>query len=176
LQENYDYSKRNDKNNQILIHRAFCFSLNEMFVLINNINDNQDLIFSEKDKNENNKLYKTFKKLNENYYKNVLNNIIAKDKNNDDKKEQLVLLTDLVINPEYEYLFKIEEIKPYFYIKELKNISSKEDSIKNNIIKSKNYISGLLYNCRDLESSEFSSQKTLDILKEIKLFLKRANS
>ena len=172
LQENYDYSKINDNNNQILIHRAFCFSLNEMFVLINNINDNQDLIFSEKDKNENNKLYKTFKKLNENYYKNVLNNIITKDKNNDDKKEQLVLLTDLVINPEYEYLFKIEEIKPYFYIKELKNISSKEDSIKNNIIKSKNYISGLLYNCRDLESSEFSSQKTLDILKEIKLFLK----
>ena len=179
LEENfvYDYFKRRDQSSQLILHRSFCFSLNDILVLMNNINSNQDVIFSEKDKNEkeNNKFYKTFKKLNENYYKNLLNSIITKDNNKiSDKKEQIILFTDLVINPEYEYLFNIEEIKPYFYIKELKNISNKEDSIKNNIIKSKNYISGLLYNCRDLDSSssEFSSEKTLDILKEIKLFLK----
>ena len=170
-----DYFKRNSQSNQLIMHRSFCFSLSDILVLMNNINNNQDVIFSDKDKKENNKFYKTFKKLNENYYKNLLNTIITKDNNkNSDKKEQIILFTDLVINPEYEYLFNIEEIKPYFYIKELKNISNKEESIKNNIIKSKNYISGLLYNCRDLDSSssEFSSEKTLDILKEIKLFLK----
>lgn len=169
----YDYFNSIKENNKILIsHRSFCFSLNSLFILINSITNNQDIIFSEKDKN-NSKFYKIFKKISGTYYKNLLNQTkITEEKTQNKKIEKLFLFTDLLINPKYEYLFNIENIKPYFYIKELKNISTKEESNKNNIIKSKNYISGLLYNCRDLEPSEFISTKTLDILKEIKLFLK----
>ena len=86
--------------------------------------------------------------------------------------EQVFYFGNLLKNPKYEYLFEIEQKKPYFYLDELENISNEKDSEKNNMIKAKNYISGLLYNCRDLFSSDFSSKNTLDILNDIKIFLK----
>ena len=169
LKDDYSFNIIEYNNKLIISHRSFLFSINDIIILINNMNDIQNNIFSEKDK-EDSKAYNIFKKINRTYYKSILNEMANAEKNNE--KEKLVLFNDLLINPRYEKMLQIEGIKPYFYIKELKNISNKEDLIKNNIIKSKNYISGLLYNCRNLESSEFSSEKTLDILKEIKIFLK----
>ena len=163
---NYDYF--NENKNQIIMHRSICFSINNIIILINNINNAKNILFSEKEKNES-KTFKLLTKLNGKYYKDILQDI--KNNNKDSKFEELILLSDLLINPKYEYLFNIEKIKPYFYKKELKNISNQEESIQNNIIKSKNYISGLLYNCRDLEASEFSSKNTLDFLQEIKIYL-----
>ena len=163
---NYDYF--NENKNQIIMHRSICFSINNIIILINNINNAKNILFSEKEKNES-KTFKLLTKLNGKYYKDILEDI--KNNNKDSKFEELILLSDLLINPKYEYLFNIEKIKPYFYKKELKNISNQEESIQNNIIKSKNYISGLLYNCRDLEASEFSSKNTLDFLQEIKIYL-----
>ena len=163
---NYDYF--NENKNQIIMHRSICFSINNIIILINNINNAKNILFSEKEKNES-KTFKLLTKLNGKYYKDILKDI--KNNNKDSKFEELILLSDLLINPKYEYLFNIEKIKPYFYKKELKNISNQEESIQNNIIKSKNYISGLLYNCRDLEASEFSSKNTLDFLQEIKIYL-----
>ena len=169
----YNYFNKVDEKNQILIvHRSFFFSLNEIISLINYMNNFEIILFAKNEENNNN-IYKIFKKLNSSYYKKILiDKKYVEDKNKNNKTKKMILFTDLSVNPKYEYLFNIELIKPYFYIKELKNITNKEESIKNNIIKSKNYISGLLYNCRDLESSEFSSEKTLDILTEIKAFLK----
>ena len=163
---NYDYF--NENKNQIIMHRSICFSINNIIILINNINNAKNILFSEKEKNES-KTFKLLTKLNGKYYKDILQDI--KNNNKDSKFEELILLSDLLINPKYEYLFNIEKIKPYFYKKELKNISNQEESIQNNITKSKNYISGLLYNCRDLEASEFSSKNTLDFLQEIKIYL-----
>ena len=163
---NYDYF--NENKNQIIMHRSICFSINNIIILINNINNAKNILFSEKEKNES-KTFKLLTKLNGKYYKDILEDI--KNNNKDSKFEELILLSDLLINPKYEYLFNIEKIKPYFYKKELKNISNQEESIQNNIIKSKNYISGLLYNCRDLEASEFSSKNTLDFLQELKIYL-----
>ena len=163
---NYDYF--NENKNQIIMHRSICFSINNIIILINNINNAKNILFSEKEKNES-KTFKLLTKLNGKYYKDILKDI--KNNNKDSKFEELILLSDLLINPKYEYLFNIEKIKPYFYKKELKNISNQEESIQNNIIKSKNYISGLLYNCRDLEASEFSSKNTLDFLQELKIYL-----
>jgi hypothetical protein len=41
LEENFinDYFKRNSQSNQLILHRSFCFSLNDIFVLINNIKE-----------------------------------------------------------------------------------------------------------------------------------------
>ena len=41
-EENFinDYFKRNSQSNQLIMHRSFCFSLNDIFVLMNNINRN----------------------------------------------------------------------------------------------------------------------------------------
>ena len=40
-EENFinDYFTTNYKNNQLLLNRSFCFSLNDIFVLINNIKE-----------------------------------------------------------------------------------------------------------------------------------------
>ena len=80
---------------------------------------------------------------------------------------------NLLNNPKYDHLFKNENKKRYFYIKELDKIENNEDQKKNNIIKVKNYLCDVLYNCKKLNDLEFTSKdNTLEILEEIKFFLK----
>jgi hypothetical protein len=122
-------------------------------------------------------LFKFFSKLNSEYYKKALNNIIKINekgkKKQKKKKENLILLSSLLINPKYDNLFNMKQKKAYFYIKELSKIENDEEYIKNNIIRVKNYLCGLLYNCRKLNKFDFSStNNTIEIMKEIKLFLK----
>ena len=152
----------------------------------NNINDNIDNINNNLliNKNKNNKkkqrnlkLYRMLNKLNSEFYKNLLNNINKRINLQALKSKKPipnhVLLCDLLINPNYDHLFNVDNKKDHFYLKELNKIENEEDSLKNNIIKVKNYFSGLLYNCRKLNKLDFSSKSnTLDILKEIKILLK----
>jgi len=142
---------------------------------INNINNNNDN--NDKNFTKTQRLFKIFTKLNSEYYKKVINNIIKINekgkKKSKNKKEHLILLSDLLINPQYDSLFNLEQKKAYFYIKELRRIENDEEYIKNNIIRVKNYLCGLLYNCSKLNKYDFSStNNTFEILKEIKLFLK----
>ena len=157
---------------------------------INNINNEKNNIDNSINNNNNNidnndknnitkeqRLFKIFTKLNSEYYKKVINNIIKINekgkKKSKNKKENLILLSSLLINPQYDNLFNLEQKKAYFYIKELSRIENDEEYIKNNIIRVKNYLCGLLYNCTKLNKFDFSStNNTIEILKEIKLFLK----
>jgi hypothetical protein len=147
------------------------------------INDNDNDNDNDKDNDKNQKterLYKIFQRLNNDNNRAMLYSMrqmedfeIVMNNNKNVKKPNLSLLEDLLKNPKIEYLFNIKQIKPYFYLKELNEINDENDTIKNNIIKAKNYLSGLLYNCRDLEKSDFSLQKnTLDILEEMRIYLK----
>ena len=115
------------------------------------MNKCKNILFPENIKNDS-KLYKMFGKLNSEFYKNLIDNINKKINLQSLKSDSLiqntVLFCDLLINPKYEHLFNVTSKKEYFYIKELNKIENEEDSIKNNIIKVKNYLSGLLYNCR----------------------------
>ena len=144
---------------------------------INNINNNNIL---NKNKNiimKSQKLNRILTKLSSNYYKKLINDKIneGKKRKNKDKKvsHDLILMNNLLKNPKYDNLFNLEQNKGHFYIKELNKIENDEENIKNNIIRVKNYFCGLLYNCRKLNKYDFSSTKnTIEILKEIKTFLK----
>ena len=191
LPENYKYDYFNENPDEIISHRSICFSISDTNCIIKNMGKCKNILFPENNNINNNinnnnpnfnnnqeisKLYKIFKKLNSDFYKELINNINTinhqskKDKN---PIQNNVLIYDLLINPIYDHLFNIQNKKDYFYIKELKTIENEEDSKKNNIIKVKNYLSGLLYNCRKLNKLDFySKSNTIEILKEIKLLLK----
>ena len=168
-------------NNDIINNDNNIINKENENIIINNNNDNND---DNEDKIKNNvlKIYKIFsKKLNNTFYKNLLKSmrtmtdfeVIEYDEKKTITIPNCLLIYDILINPKYEKLLNIKQKKQYFYIKELNNIDNDDDSSKNNIIKAKNYISGLLYNCRDLEKSDFSSQNdTLKILEEMRIFLR----
>ena len=105
-------------------------------------------------------------------YDNYIKNIEEKTKVKGPIEDH-ILMYNLLNNPNYDYLFKIENKNSFFYIKELKKIENNEDQIKNYIIKVKNYLCGLLCNCKKLNQLEFSSKNnTFEIFKEIKFFSK----
>ena len=160
LPNDYKYEYFNENKNQIILHNSFCITMNELMVLLNNMINCNNIIKQEKD------IYDIFTRLTGPYVKKKVSDFPIEE------LEKKLFFPYLLKNPKYEYLFQIKQKKPYFFINELESISNEEEAKKNNMIRAKNYISGLLYKCRDLQKSDFSSEKTLDILKDIKLFLK----
>ena len=183
----YDYFKENPE--QIINHKSIIFSLNDISCLINNMEKCKYILFPGLDNNDkklnkkNNieKLYIIFKKLNAKEYKDYLKSIQKKEEIDNktpdlNTEKKIMSFHDLLINHKYKDLFNIEQGIRHFNIKELKQINNDEDIKNNNIIKTKNYISGLLYNCRQLDDSDSCLNKnTLDILKEFKVFLKSSD-
>ena len=92
---------------------------------------------------------------------------------------QYYLITDLLINDKYKHIFDFSQnSNNNFSIKELKECKNEEDKIKNIIIKVKNFISSLLCNYRQLVITDFdkgTTSKTIDILKELKSFMKSSD-
>ena len=91
---------------------------------------------------------------------------------------QYFLISNLLINDRYKNIFN-SSIKTYHYsIKELKECKSEEDMFKNKVIKIKNFFSSLLCNYRPLVKTDFdegTTDKTLDILRELRSFMKSSN-
>ena len=181
---NNNNNKFNNINNDISKNSKNNIIDNNINNINNNNNNNINNINNDNNLNKNNniivksqKFYRMFTKLNSNYYKKLINDKITegKKKKNKNKKvnKDLILMSNLLINPQYEKLFNLDQKKGYFYIKELNRIENDEENIRNNIIRVKNYFCGLLYNCRKLNKFDFSStNNTIEILKEIKTFLK----
>ena len=181
---NNNNNKFNNINNDISKNSKNNIIDNNINNINNNNNNNINNINNDNNLNKNNniivksqKFYRMFTKLNSNYYKKLINDKITegKKKKNKNKKvnQDLILMSNLLINPQYEKLFNLAQKKGYFYIKELNRIENDEENIRNNIIRVKNYFCGLLYNCRKLNKFDFSStNNTIEILKEIKTFLK----
>ena len=199
--ENYKYEYFNENKEEIVFHRSILITLNDISVLMKNMDDCKNILFhniinedindnineninnsniNNNNNIDNSKLYIIFQRLNTEYYKNLINEKCSKNFEviNENKKEytfdqELLLFDDLLINPNYQYLFNIEQKKPHFNIKELTKINNEECIKANNIIKIKNYLCGLLYNCRKINNLDFPTQKTtLEILNKIKIFLK----
>ena len=88
------------------------------------------------------------------------------------------LLSNLLINGKYKNIFN-SSIKTYHYsIKELKECKNEEELSKNKIIKIKNFLSSLLCNYRQLVKTDFdegTTDKILDILRELRSFMKSSN-
>ena len=88
------------------------------------------------------------------------------------------LITDLLVNNKFKYIFDSNQKSYHFSIKELKECKNEEDINKNNIIKVKNFFSSLLCNYRQLVKTDFdegTTNNTIDILKELKIFMKSSD-
>ena len=91
---------------------------------------------------------------------------------------QYFLVTDLLINDKYKHIFNLNQKTYHYSIKELKECKNEEDINRNIIIKVKNFFSSLLCNYRQLVKTDFdkgTTYKTVDILKELKSFMKSSN-
>ena len=93
-------------------------------------------------------------------------------------KIKYYLITDLLINENYKNIFNPSQKNYHFSIKELKECKNEEDINKNIIIKVKNFFSSLLCNYRQLVKTDFdegTTYKTIDILQELKSYMKSSD-
>ena len=89
-------------------------------------------------------------------------------------------ISKLLFNEKYKKIFSLEQKNPYYHIEEVKESPNQKLS-KNElatIVKAKNFLSSILYNYRVLVKTDFNegtTNETIDILKELKLFMKSSN-
>ena len=186
----YNYFKENPEEG--VFHRSICFSFKDLCVILNNMKDLKERLFS----NDETLLpfKKTFEKLVNKYGTSVIENIkknveyeMVKVFDPKKKKEKEVkgdpilkyfLISDLLTSQKYSKIFSIQQEKASFTLPELKNTQSDEDNRKNNIIKAKNFICTLLNNYRMLVKTDFvegTTNSTVNILKQLKKYMKISN-
>ena len=91
---------------------------------------------------------------------------------------QYFLISNLLINDKYKNIFDSNLKTYHFSIKELKECKNDDDIFTNKIIKIKNFFSSLLCNYRQLVKTDFdegTTDKILDILRELRSFMKSSN-
>ena len=168
----YNFFKENPKDN--IIYRNISFKINELYSLISNSEK------YEKDININKKILKKFK-INE--YQKKLEQLESNEEIDINGQETsmtnfsepttvktIFLLTDFIINKS-EKMDKIKYYENYsnnyFNIKEIKEVDEISKN-KNNIIKIKNLLCGLLFNLEPLSKSNFSQTNLSDITSILK--------
>ena len=195
---NYEFDYFEENKDKMVIIRNICFSFDDFYYLFKNMKNSKDKIFKSKD-DKNKKMEKALEKLINNEEKiekikieleNELLNDNLKNKDtknirkayslgkevNKTKTLKFFLISEILFNNKYSNLFNIKDKKGYFNLKELKNAESNE----NNIIKVKNFICDLLYNFQSFNSINLdidskSKLNTLNILKELKKYLKSSD-
>ena len=172
LNDNYQYNYFDKKDKEIMIHKSLIFTIEDIICLIKNIKTYKSILFHKSDEkkiedNTENKIFEIFNQLNtENNLKLLSNlNII----NNSTNNQNYILMQELIINPKYN--LDIQDKKEYFYINEF---PFNENNLKENIIiKTKNYISYILYYSPKLTEFNFSENNNIiSIFSELKNYLK----
>lgn len=172
LNDNYQYNYFDKKDKEIMIHKSLIFTIEDIICLIKNIKTYKSILFHKSDEkkiedNTENKIFEIFNQLNtENNLKLLSNlNII----NNSTNNQNYILMQELIINPKYN--LDIQDKKEYFYINELP--FNENNFEKNIIIKTKNYISYILYYSPKLTEFNFSENNNIiSIFSELKNYLK----
>ena len=198
LPDNFELNYFEENLDEVIYHRSICYTIFDLDALLKSISKCKEKIFVNENENNNLRpLRLTFEKLTgENCSKLMKKKLEQKEyekikievKNKKKEKEikeidgrellKYFLITDLITNKEYTKLFKIEQEKASFSIKELKKTETEEEISKNNIIKVKNFFSNLLYNFRALVKTDFEQgtlNDTSQILKEIKKYIKSSD-
>ena len=193
-----NYFKENPE--EVVYHRSACFTIDDLSIIIEIMDKNKKIIFSDHSNPDIVDLEKTFEKLNSKKCKEIIKNI----KNNPDyeiieipiynkKKKEIIytkkqkgrqiikyfLLSDIKFNEKYTQIYNIQQETKYFNLPELKDVGNEEEIMKNNVIKVKNCFSTILYNYRMLVKTDFDIDKTsntISILKELKKFMKSSNN
>ena len=181
--------------NEPIILKSICFSIEELNALVANVEKNKSKLFVDESTKT---LSVTFNKIDKKDNLKIISDLLSKklyenipgemnNKKNDNKKQnkdakkkeikRYFLITDFLLNKEFSEIYKLNNDKAHFTIKELKNPKTKEDIEKNNIIKIKNNICTLLYYLRELNISDFNPisstlNNSYQIFKEIKKFIK----
>ena len=192
LSNTFEFDYFHENPDEVIFHRSICFSFDCLLVLIKNIKKCKDILFA----NEKNIfLKKTFERLTNRSGMENLETIKKKVEyeqipNHEPKKKKdpkmiagrpilkYILLTELLYSGKYAKYFKIKQEKPSFTLNELPQTITEEESLKNNVIKVKNFLCTLLYNYRTLVKTEFDEGTTINlisILKELKKFMKISN-
>ena len=192
LPENFEYNYFKENPEEVVYHQSSCFTIDDLSIILEIMNKNKKNIFSDDSIPDMINLKKTFEKLNG----KKCREIIEKIKNNPEyeiieipiyhkKKKEIkeikkqkgrkiikyFLLSDIIFNEKYTEIFNIQQETNYFNLPELKNVGTKEEIMKNNVIKVKNFFSIILYNYRMLVKTDFEDRKIMDtisILKELK--------
>ena len=200
LLENFEYNYFKENPEEVVYHRSSCFTIDDLSIILEIMNKNKKNIFSDDSIPDIINLKKTFEKL----YGKKCKDIIEKIKNNPEyeiieipiyhkKKKEIkevkkqkgrkiikyFLLSDIIFNEKYTEIYAIQQEPKYFNLPELINVGTKEEIMKNNIIKVKNFFSTILYNYRMLLKTDFEDKKisnTISILKELKKFMKSSNN
>ena len=186
----YNYFKENPEEG--VFHRSICFSFKDLCVILKNMKDLKERLFSS---NESIEFRKTFEKLvnknNSNIIEQIKKNVeyeiikIIDPKKKKEPKEirgnplmKFILISDLLTSQKYTKIFSIEQEKASFTLPELQTTQSDEDNKKNNVIKAKNFICTLLNNYRMLIKKDFvegTTNNTINILKQLKKYMKISN-
>ena len=181
----FNYFKENPE--EVVLHKSICFSLDDFLVLLSNMNNCKNKLFNNKNAINLEKTFNRFfsansqKIIDELKEKEEFEKIVNEKKKKEKKGRKLLkffLFTDFLVNNKYLNLFKLEQDKPNFTIKELQQTQNENERQKNNVIKIKNFLSSLLYNYRTLVKTDFDEGTTLNtikILRELKKFMKTSN-
>ena len=192
LSEDFRPSYFVDHPDEIFLHRSILFCFDDLCAIINNMNRNKKILF---EKCKTKYLETTFNKIIQKNNIKILEEIKhkkiyeeAKAEVNDKKGQKKIqkgkeiqnyfLITNLLINKKNSNIFDLQSKENYFKIKETKQIETKEDIEKNNIIKIKNSICAILYNYLSINNLDVQKDKTTDIInifKEIKKYIKLSN-
>ena len=187
LPNDFEFNYFTENPDEVVFHRSICFSMDDFFILLSNMEKCKDKLFIS---NKTLFLQKTFERLCsstsqtviEELKKNEEYEIITNEKKKKEKKGKKILnyflFTELLVNNKYKKLFNFNQERPNFTIKEIKTIQNENDRQKNNIIKVKNFISSLLYNYRTLVKTDFdegTTVNTIKILRELKKFMITSN-
>lgn len=180
-----------DNPEEIINHCSIFFCFDDLYALINAMNNCEDKLFVNETENIE-KLKRVFKilinnmnKLNEikknKFYEDIQNENLKKSKNNKINRIELkkfFLIKKTLINEKYSYISDMNLEKKYYNIKELKRTQTLKDIDKNNIIKVKNLICSILYNYRFLNIIKYKKNKVYDsisLFKELRNHIKLYN-
>jgi hypothetical protein len=199
LPDDYEYDFFKENQEEVVLHRSVCFTIDDLYLLLELLDKNKNSIFINH-KEDIIRLEKTFDKLFSKKNKEILQKlkdnpeyeiieipiyhkkkkgIIAYKKTRGRQIVKNYLISDLSFNNKYSDIFNIKQEVKYFHLPELTNIKADKEEMDNTIIKVKNFFCTILYNYRMLLRTDFEEDKTKNtktLLKEIKKFMKSSNN
>ena len=191
INNNYEYNYFKENPEEGIFHRSICFSFNDLDAILKNMKNLKGTLLKE---NKNVALEKTLEKLISNDCNDEIQKIKKKVEYDmvklyDHKKKKeikeikgnpilnYILITDILTNKNYNKIFNIKK-ESCFSLQETKDNKDKDDNNRINVAKIKNFLYKLLNNYRMLVKTDFiegTTNTTIDILKELKKYMKISN-
>ena len=152
----FDYLKENE--NDGIINRSICFTIEDIFDIIKNSAKKNDNIFL-----KNKKLKIRYENLASSRNFDILCELDSKAKK--ENKLYFYLISDCLFAKQYEKKIKMKKKMNYFTLDKINNPRNEEEKNISNIIEAKNLLSGLLFHLIILIKENISKECQNDITK-----------